>query len=108
MALLGKKADLISNHKPSVSISGAMSPDPLKKHKETHTGAMPFQCDVCKKECRRMDYLIMKMRMHTGEKPFQYKVCTKLFKQRGHLSARPLSGTIGDPQIARQLRRRGS
>ena len=54
----------------------------LGKHRRTHTGETPYQCevDICQKKFKWKSHLKSHMRVHTGETPFECKNCLRKFK----------------------------
>lgn len=51
----------------------------IMRHMQTHTGAKPFQCQMCHKRFSESNMVVQHMRTHTGEKPFKCDQCQKGF-----------------------------
>jgi KRAB domain-containing zinc finger protein len=53
----------------------------VTNHKRTHTGEMPYKCDVCEKKFTRSAGLTNHKRTHTGEMPYECTFCKKTFSR---------------------------
>lgn len=51
----------------------------IMRHIQTHTGAKPYQCQVCQKRFSESNVMMQHMRTHTGEKPYRCQDCNKQF-----------------------------
>lgn len=58
----------------------------IMRHIQTHTGAKPFQCQICQKHFSEANIMTQHMRTHTGEKPFQCDVCQREFSVSASLT----------------------
>jgi len=74
----------------------------LERHMRTHTGEMPFQCDVCQNRFKLLQHLQAHKRIHTGERAFKCEVCGLSFidgstltrHMRTHTGERPFQCDI--------------
>jgi uncharacterized Zn-finger protein len=64
---------------------------PLTVHKRTPTGDKPCECDVCNKRFSRSHVLTVHKRTHTEDKPYQCDVCNKRFSESHKLTQHKVS-----------------
>uniref|UniRef100_UPI00402B33DF uncharacterized protein LOC143311087 n=1 Tax=Arvicanthis niloticus TaxID=61156 RepID=UPI00402B33DF len=57
----------------------------LQSHKSTHLGEKPHECNQCGKAFSRHSNLQYHKRTHTGEKPYECNQCGKAFSQHSSL-----------------------
>ena len=51
----------------------------MKHHMRTHSGTMPYSCDVCSRQFCHSGTFNRHRRSHTGERPFTCQVCSRKF-----------------------------
>ncbi|KAI8050683.1 hypothetical protein BDF21DRAFT_350954 [Thamnidium elegans] len=58
----------------------------IMRHIQTHTGAKPFQCQICQKHFSESNIMTQHMRTHTGEKPYKCDQCDRQFSVSASLT----------------------
>ncbi|XP_060232333.1 zinc finger protein 120-like [Meriones unguiculatus] len=57
----------------------------LLKHKRTHIKENSYECKQCGKAFAYNSHMLIHKRIHTGEKPYECNQCGKAFARKGHL-----------------------
>lgn len=58
----------------------------LASHKKaTHLKELPYECIVCQKKFAKARTLLVHTRIHTGEKPYSCDICSRCFSQQNGL-----------------------
>lgn len=54
----------------------------FQAHMQMHSGAQPFDCDICGKKFSLKSNLLRHKRIHQGVKPYKCDLCDKRFTEK--------------------------